>query len=374
MAGLQSAGASESIDESALADFKRGVSGTLVELFSSGDIGEAISSIDELKCPQYAHDIVKRAISLSLDRTETERELISKFFLAAHQSTTLPTTTLLSTATAAEGFKRVLQSVEELQIDAPGAPATVASFLARALVDGILPKSFLADPSVVEVGGDVVSLTNRKLEELGRSPVLAAKIWGPGDGRPVDELKLAVDALLLRYLKTGNLSEAENALRDMRVPYFHHEVVKRSVSLCAQAAKPEEQRVKIAVLFRHLRGVSLAITDEVLSEEQLQSGMIKAQAALLKEGQQQQQQQQQGDVSAAAAAVLEYLATEAVEQGLVRPEFKPTSDWSSPDTGYSRAASRLGFEHPDYIPTSEPTSPFFRPAAADMAAIEELAI
>ena len=82
MAGLQSAGASESIDESALADFKRGVSGTLVELFSSGDIGEAISSIDELKCPQYAHDIVKRAISLSLDRTETERELISKFFLA----------------------------------------------------------------------------------------------------------------------------------------------------------------------------------------------------------------------------------------------------------------------------------------------------
>ena len=64
---------------------------------------------------------------------------------------------------------------------------------------------------------------------------------------------------------------------------------------------------------------------------------------------------------------------EAIEQGLVKADFKI----ESPAAAYCPAASRLGFEHPDYIPTSEPTSPFFgaaAAAAADTAGIEELAI
>ena len=73
-----------------LSEFKRRVTGAIEEYFSSEDIDELQSTITELNCPDYHYDIVKRAISLSLDRAERERELVSKFFSAAYP-------TLLST-------------------------------------------------------------------------------------------------------------------------------------------------------------------------------------------------------------------------------------------------------------------------------------
>ena len=62
-----------------------------------------------------------------------------------------------------QGFERVFEFVDDLEIDAPGAASTVAAFLARAVVDEVLPPSFLIDPTVVNLGGDVVEMTKRML-------------------------------------------------------------------------------------------------------------------------------------------------------------------------------------------------------------------
>ena len=43
-----------------------------------------------------------------------------------------------------------------LQVDIPGAPKMITNFLARAVVDEVVPPSFLADPLVMSLGGDVV--------------------------------------------------------------------------------------------------------------------------------------------------------------------------------------------------------------------------
>lgn len=34
------------------------------------------------------------------------------------------------------------------------------------------------------------------------------RIWGPGDGRPVKEMKVAVDLLIQEYVMSGDLDEA----------------------------------------------------------------------------------------------------------------------------------------------------------------------
>ena len=362
-----------------LSEFKKRVNGVLEEYFSSGDAAEALTTITELGCPSYHFDVVKRAISLSLDRTGRERELVSKLFCAARERA------CLSIDQLGKGFERVFEFVDDMELDAPGATDIVASFLARAVADELLPSSFLVDPLVVGLGGAVIPSAHRKLQD----PNPADKIWGLGDGRPVGELRQAIDALIRGYLASGDLAAAEQALREMRVPHFHHEVVMRGVAMLTAAAKNSEecddndpglpsagqengntgqQRQegewrRMLVLFRHLRGVSLAITDEVLTEGQLQLGLARAHSQTASDGGRTQQQ----------LACLEFVVREAIEQGLVKADFKI----ESPAAAYCPAASRLGFEHPDYIPTSEPTSPFFgaaAAAAADTAGIEELAI
>lgn len=58
-----------------LSEFKRQLVTTVEEYFVSEDLGEALASIKEFGCPEYHFEVVKRTISLSLDRNEREREV-----------------------------------------------------------------------------------------------------------------------------------------------------------------------------------------------------------------------------------------------------------------------------------------------------------
>lgn len=88
-------------------------------------------------------------------------------------------------------------------------------------MDEIIPPAFLVDPVVIGLGGDVVAQTKRILSR-DHQYSRVERIWGPGDGRPVSELKVAIDQLLVEYLLSKQLSEAERCVREMEVPHFHH--------------------------------------------------------------------------------------------------------------------------------------------------------
>ena len=60
------------------------------EFFSSEDVQELIVTVKELKCDDFHYELVKKAISMSLDRTERERELVSRFLSTAYPEV-LPT-------------------------------------------------------------------------------------------------------------------------------------------------------------------------------------------------------------------------------------------------------------------------------------------
>jgi len=242
-----------------LSEFKRRCNSILDELFSSEDVDEAISSLKELGCPDWHYEIVKRAINLSMDRAERERELVSRLFSAAYPN-------LLSTDQLGKGFERIFEYVDELEIDAPGATGIVASFLARSLVDEILPPSFLIDPVVAGLGGEVVAQAKRILSRDHQFSRVE-RIWGPGDGRPVSELKQLIDSLLIEYLVSTDLAEAERCVRELRTPLFHHEMVKRFMVIAVD--KDSTAQTAVASLLEHL------VRAEVLSPEQLRKGLEK---------------------------------------------------------------------------------------------------
>ena len=86
----------------------------LEEYFDSGDAEEFIACIIELKSSVYHSEIIKKAVSLSLDKTSREKELISRLFSVLHPS-------ILSDNDVSSGFQVLVDSVDDLCIDAPDA-------------------------------------------------------------------------------------------------------------------------------------------------------------------------------------------------------------------------------------------------------------
>ena len=68
--------------------------------------------IDNLNEPLFNYETVLRAISLSLDRGDKEREMVSRFFAEAHGQE-------LSSFAFEKGFEMCFERISDLQLDCP---------------------------------------------------------------------------------------------------------------------------------------------------------------------------------------------------------------------------------------------------------------
>lgn len=99
-------------------EFKLQVEECLKEYFDSCDTDEVIRSIEELQCREFHADVIKRAVSLSLDKHPRERELVSRLLTCLHP-------TPLSDQDMEVGFEILLDSLDDLATDVPDAPVCV---------------------------------------------------------------------------------------------------------------------------------------------------------------------------------------------------------------------------------------------------------
>jgi programmed cell death protein 4 len=222
-----------------LQKFKHLVEPLIHEYFVSGDAVETLTSLQELDAAQYSYEFVKRVVNMSLDKSDRERELVSRLLSTAYPDT-------LSSNSIGKGFERLLELSDEIEKDAPAAKDMMATFLARAVIDEILPPSFIADPVVANLGGEIIDHTKVMLSRDHAGAKLE-RIWGPGDGRPVEEMKLAVDQLLLEYVAARQVEEAARCVKQLNAPLFHHELVKRLLVIALE--KSEEDRNALSVSF-----------------------------------------------------------------------------------------------------------------------------
>jgi MA3 domain len=100
-----------------LQEFKAQLLECLKEYFDSCDKEEVIRTISELGCPEYHPEIVKKAISLAMDKGPRERELTSRLF------TVFP----MSMEELQAGFIILLDGMDDLSKDVPDAKVCCAS-------------------------------------------------------------------------------------------------------------------------------------------------------------------------------------------------------------------------------------------------------
>lgn len=182
------------------------------------------SRVRSLDSPVWHYEVVKRVITMAMDRANRERDLASCLI------SDLFGIGLLTSEEIGKGFERLFELADDLSLDTPDAYKLLAQFLARAVADETLPPSYLMDPTVKAIGGDIVADAIRLLSQK-HSGTRLEHIFSSAHARTVAELKEEVRVMLEEYFVAQDVEEVRRCLQEMRSSFFHHEVVKRGIVL-----------------------------------------------------------------------------------------------------------------------------------------------
>jgi hypothetical protein len=222
-----------------IAAYKAAITGILQEYFNSGDVSEAAASLVELDHPEFGHYFVKKAITAALDRHDREREMISYLLSALYNDT-------ISPEEVRRGFVDVVEALDDTVLDVPDAVDLVSTFICRAVADDVLP------PAVVKkiegVDGSAAAALRLKCESHLADQHFAERMsraWGHGAGFRLEDTKASIAAMLVEYYNSGDTAEVRRLLRDLAVPFFHHELVKQALVNGMAGAGPMDQALKL---------------------------------------------------------------------------------------------------------------------------------
>ncbi|GMY15014.1 programmed cell death protein 4 [Fagus crenata] len=119
-----------------LDEYKKAVVSIVEEYFSTGDVELAASDLRELGSSGYLPYFIKRLVSMAMDRHDKEKEMASVLLSALYAD-------VISPNQIQDGFFMLLESADDLAVDILDAVDILALFLARAVVDDIIPPAFL---------------------------------------------------------------------------------------------------------------------------------------------------------------------------------------------------------------------------------------
>ncbi len=226
----------------------------------SEDVSELKDDLVALHSPMLHYEFVRRSITLSMERHARERELVSIALSELYGSRTI------SAEQFAKGFERLFEIMDDLVLDIPSAKTYLSQFLARAVADEILPPSFVSDPLMERLGGEVIDQA-KVLLSIKHGLVRLDHIWGTTSHASVTELKEETRMILKEFLNSSDLDEACRCIKRLNVPYFHHEVVKRAVVLSLDCREREQ-----AMMSSLLAELS---SREIISEKQMEMGFAR---------------------------------------------------------------------------------------------------
>ncbi|XP_078441511.1 MA3 DOMAIN-CONTAINING TRANSLATION REGULATORY FACTOR 3-like [Wolffia australiana] len=237
----------EPSEEEKLRRYKEQVAVIVDEYFLSGDVAEVARSLEELAAPERNPIFVKKLITLAMDRKNREKEMASALLAALHGEA-------LSTEDVAGGFSMLLDAAEDTALDVVDAANKLALFLARAVIDEVLAPHNLEELS----GGGETVPSARAMVAAGHAGERLLRCWGGSTGRAVEDAKDRIEKLLEEYESGGDVGEACRCVRELAMPFFNHEVVKKAVVMAM-----EKKRDRVLELLRESFGEGLITSNQM---------------------------------------------------------------------------------------------------------------
>jgi len=118
-------------------DLEHRLTDILKEFTNNADATRATTSIKELNDNNSLPKVVELGVIITLERTDHDRELMSKFF------TNLSSQAVLMEEHFVKGFKSLLESLNDLELDIPYASKLIGVFLGNAVAERCLSVSWV---------------------------------------------------------------------------------------------------------------------------------------------------------------------------------------------------------------------------------------
>ncbi|TRY97001.1 hypothetical protein DNTS_001433 [Danionella cerebrum] len=258
--------------------FEKTLTPIVQEYFEHGDANEVAELLAELNLGSMRSDVPMLAVSLALEARASHRELTSQLLSELCGR-------VLTAGDVEASFHKLLKDLPDLVLDTPAAPQMLGQFIARAVADEILPKSFIesykgrVDCEYARAALDRAAVLLRMSRWTG---LRIDCLWGSGGGqRPVNQLikearphflnftastiENYVNLLLKEYLLSGDTVEAERCLRELEVPHFHHEFVYEAVIMVLESRGERT----LQMILQLLKSLSASI---IITVDQLRRG------------------------------------------------------------------------------------------------------
>ncbi|XP_010534749.1 PREDICTED: programmed cell death protein 4-like, partial [Tarenaya hassleriana] len=218
------------IENEKLKRYKEEVVTMIHEYFLSDDIPELVRNLEDLEAPEYNPVFLKKLITLAMDRKNREKEMASVLLSSLHIE-------IFSTEDIVNGFVMLLESAEDTALDILDASNELALFLARAVIDDVL-----APLNLEEISSRLrPNSSGTETVKMARSLIFARhagerllRCWGGGTGWAVEDAKDKIWKLLEEYESSGVVSEACQCIRELGLPFFNHEVVKKALVMAME--------------------------------------------------------------------------------------------------------------------------------------------
>lgn len=195
----------------------------ITEFIESGELKDALEDIKKRREIDGA-DFVKRTLIFGIERKAYERELISQLLSGAYS--------IFQTKEMPDGFEIVLDRLPDLSLDVPDAPEVLGKFIARAVVDEVLPPVFLEQAKINNPKAQASLSLAQELYDKDRK--LLYHIWGGGDLSSVRRLRKVVDAFLSDYLENKEIEDASTAISELNAPTYNSQVIRQAITLALE--------------------------------------------------------------------------------------------------------------------------------------------
>jgi len=141
-------------------DLEQQLSSILKDYLDLGDLKQTEVAIKEIGVPNALPKLVEVGITISLERNDHDREQTTKLF------TTLFNDNILTQEHLVKGFKSILESLKDLEVDIPFASKLVGKIIGEIVLSGILAVTWFdgIDEKVKTSMNDVIkrASTNKK--------------------------------------------------------------------------------------------------------------------------------------------------------------------------------------------------------------------
>ncbi|CAN8304397.1 unnamed protein product [Cochlearia groenlandica] len=240
-----------------LSEYKKKATIIVEEYFSTNDVVSVANELKELGMGEYRYYFVKKLVSMAMDRHDKEKEMAA-FLLSALYAD------VIDPQEVCRGFNKLVASADDLSVDIPDAVDILAVFVARAIVDDILPPAFLKKQMNLLPDDSKGVEVLRKAEKSYLATPLHAEIvekrWGGADNWTVEDVKVRINDLLKEYVMSGDKKEAFRCIKGLKVPFFHHEIVKRALIM---AMERQKAKAKLLDLLKEAIEVGLINSTQV---------------------------------------------------------------------------------------------------------------